>query len=117
MTADNVNPLIAPNESLYEFITRRALAASDRQLAVLSTAAAISGIALAAMVPRLWPFAAICGTLFTIAAWGLLEHRRPELQTQWLTITERLLVTAGCLLAFLAMMGTLYLLLGSGWIS
>jgi hypothetical protein len=120
MTADNVEKFEefpSPNETLYEFVTRLANGASDRALLILIGSCVTIGTAFALIWPRLWPVAAICGTISCIALWGILEHQRLSHPNRWLGIVERIVAVTGCIAAFAATMGALYLALGHGWIS
>jgi hypothetical protein len=117
MNAEKLDQFAARNETLYEFITRRAAAAPDMTLWTVMSVACLGGILLALSVPRLWPLTAACGTVASIALWGMLEHQRSFQPARWIHIVERILVVFGCILAFIAMMGLLYLALGDGWIS
>ena len=116
MTADKLDHFAEPEETLYEFITRLASAKSDRALGIALGASVMLGTALTIVSPRFCPVIAASGTLATISAGGLLEHRRVLHPGRWVRPTERLLVFLGGALAFVAAMGGLYAALGSGWI-
>lgn len=102
-------------ESLYAYLTRvAAQTPNDRlRLALLCTIA--TGLLLVLVLLPLWPLAALFGSLGSVAAWGLIEHRARQQPSRWLQLTEWSLVALGCLFAIATTIGVLLWALGDSW--
>lgn len=102
-------------ESLHAAVTGWAASAPIRRLEQLLIIAL--GLAAALLLTRLsfWPGAAGSGTLATVAAWGLIEHRQQRHATPGWKRAERVCVVIGMVLAIITAIGVMFWLLRSGW--
>ena len=75
------------------------------------------GLAAALLLTRLsfWPGAAGSGTVATVAAWGLIDHRQQRHATPGWRRAERVCVAIGTVLAIVTSIGVMFWLLRSGW--
>lgn len=103
------------NESLHAAVTGWAASAPIRRLEQLLIVTL--GLAAALLLIRLafWPAAAGSGTVATVAAWGLLDHRKQHHPGRGLHWAERICVTVGTLLAIITAIGVMFWLLRAGW--
>jgi hypothetical protein len=102
-------------ESLHAAVTGWAASAPQRRLEQLLIITL--GLAAALLLLRLtfWPAAACSGTMATVAAWGLIDHRQQRHHTKGWRLAGRICVVVGTLLAIIAGIGAMFLLLRAGW--
>ena len=102
-------------ESLHAALTGWAASAPQRRLEQLLIVTL--GVAAALLLLRLtlWPAAAGAGTVATVAAWGLIDHRQQRHPAKGWRLAERICVLIGTLLAITTGIGVMFLLLRAGW--
>lgn len=102
-------------ESFHAAVTGWAAAAPIRRLEQLLIVAL--GLAAALLLTRLsfWPGAAGSGTVATVAAWGLIDHRQQQHATPGWRQAERVCVAIGTVFAIVTSIGVMFWLLRSGW--
>ncbi len=103
------------NDSLHTAMTGWAASAPIRRLERLLIVTL--GLAAALLLLRLtfWPAAAASGTVATVAAWGLIDHRKEQHPGRTLRLAERICVAVGTLLAIITGIGVMFWLLRAGW--
>ena len=103
------------NASVHAAVTGWAASAPIRRLEQLLIVAL--GLAAGLLLTRLsfWPGAAGSGTVATVAAWGLIDHRLQRHATPGWRRAERLCVAIGIFLAIVTGIGVMFWLLRSGW--
>ena len=102
-------------ESFHAAVTGWAATAPIRRLEQLLIVAL--GLAAGLLLTRLsfWPGAAGSGTVATVAAWGLIEHRQQRHAARGWKVAERVCVAIGTILAIITGIGLMFVLLRSGW--
>ena len=103
------------SESFHAAVTGWAASAPIRRLEQVLIVAL--GLAAALLLTRMsfWPGAAASGTLATVAAWGLIDHRQQRHTTPGWRMAERVCVATGVILAIITAIGVMFLLLRAGW--
>lgn len=102
-------------ESFHAALTGWAASAPIRRLEQLLIVSLGLAVALLLVGLRFWPVAAGAGTVATVAAWGLVDHRQQQHHTPGWRLAERLCVVLGTILAILTGIGVMIMLLRTGW--
>jgi hypothetical protein len=103
------------DDSLHAAVTGWAAAAPIRRLEQLLIVTLGLAAVLLLLRLTLWPAAAASGTVATVAAWGLIDHRQQHHPGRKLRVAERICVSLGILLAILTGIGLMFWLLRAGW--